>query len=286
MNVNLAVKGLLAAWRRLGALVIVTILGTCPSFSHAANVFVEEMTWPEVRDAIAAGSRTAILYAGSTEQNGPHMVLGKHNFIARDVAGRIAMELGDALVYPVLPFALTGDAASRSGHMRFPGTVTLRPSTFRAAVRDVAESALAAGFRFVFLAGDHGGGQAELRSVAATLDSGWRRKGARVFHLPDVYFLQLERVAAQLAARGMAAGGHAALADTAELMAVDARGAWVRAGLIGASLGRPPAESGVEGDPTGASAEIGRAGIAEKVSLGVAQIRRLRSESLQQGPRR
>ena len=48
-----------------------------------SSVFIEDMTWPEVRDAIAAGKRTAIVYVGSIEQNGPHMALGKHNFVAR-----------------------------------------------------------------------------------------------------------------------------------------------------------------------------------------------------------
>lgn len=261
---------------RLETLLVATLLWIAPAFSHAANVFVEEMTWIEVRDAIAGGATTAIIFAGSTEQNGPHMVLGKHNFVAREVAGRIATEAGGALVYPVLPFALTGNAVTRSAHMRFPGTVALRAPTFKAAVRDVAESALAAGFRFVFLSGDHGGGQAELKSVAAALDGSWRRRGSRVFHLSDPYFLQFERVSAPLAARGLRAGGHAALADTAELMALDQRGAWVRQGLIGASVGKAERETGVDGDPTGASAEIGMAGISEKVSLGVAQIRRLR----------
>src|ERR1044071_5627521 len=77
------------------------------SAARAAPVAIEDLTWPEVRDAIAAGKTTAIYYAGSVEQNGPHMALGKHNFIAREVAQRIAAELGNALVYPVMPYAPT-----------------------------------------------------------------------------------------------------------------------------------------------------------------------------------
>jgi len=65
------------------------------STAHAQtrSVYVEDLTWPEVRDAIASGKTTAIVYTGSTEQNGPHMALSKHNFIAHYVAGRIAQEL-------------------------------------------------------------------------------------------------------------------------------------------------------------------------------------------------
>ena len=82
-----------------------------PASAQARSVFVDDLTWPEVRDAIAAGKSTAIIFVGSSEQNGPHMAIGKHNFIARYCAERIAGELGDALVYPVIPFAITGDAA-------------------------------------------------------------------------------------------------------------------------------------------------------------------------------
>src|SRR5215469_5550106 len=74
----------------------------------AQSVYIEDLTWPEVKAAIAAGKTTAIVYAGSTEQNGPHMALGKHNFIAHYAAGEIAKKLGNALVYPTMPFAPTG----------------------------------------------------------------------------------------------------------------------------------------------------------------------------------
>jgi len=43
------------------------------------TVFVEELTWTEVRDALQAGKTTILFPTGGTEQNGPHMVLGKHN---------------------------------------------------------------------------------------------------------------------------------------------------------------------------------------------------------------
>ena len=43
------------------------------------TVFLEELTWTEVRDALKAGKTTILLPTGGTEQNGPHMVLGKHN---------------------------------------------------------------------------------------------------------------------------------------------------------------------------------------------------------------
>ena len=98
------------------ALVLALLNAPVPAIGQR-SVYLEDLTWPEVQSAIAAGKNNAIIYVGSTEQNGPHMAIGKHNFIARWVAGAIAIKLGDALVYPTLPFAPTGDAIKRTGHM-------------------------------------------------------------------------------------------------------------------------------------------------------------------------
>lgn len=47
------------------------------------TVFMEDLTWTEVRDALRAGKTTVIIPTGGTEQNGPHMVLGKHNYLVK-----------------------------------------------------------------------------------------------------------------------------------------------------------------------------------------------------------
>jgi len=83
----------------------VTLLTTSAASAQLRSVHVEDLTWTEIRDAQAAGRTSAIIYAGGTEQNGPHMALVKHNVIARHVAEQIALRLGNALVYPVLPFS-------------------------------------------------------------------------------------------------------------------------------------------------------------------------------------
>src|SRR5437868_10694771 len=140
-----------ARYRLCRQLVLVLMLFP-PRLAFAQrSIYIEDLTWPEVQQQIAAGKTSAIIYAGSSEQNGPHMAIGKHNFIARWVAGAIAIKLGDALVYPTLPFAPTGDAVARTGHMRFPGSVSLTAQTYSAVVHDVVLSALDAGFRNVFI---------------------------------------------------------------------------------------------------------------------------------------
>jgi creatinine amidohydrolase/Fe(II)-dependent formamide hydrolase-like protein len=241
----------------------------CASAAAAPSIYIEDLTWPEVRDAIAAGATTAIAYAGSTEQNGPHMATGKHNIVARHVAGEIAARLGNALVYPVLPFAPTGDAAARGGHMRFPGSVSVSDSTYAAVARDVALSARAAGFRHIVLMGDHGGGQQALGVVAADLDKQWAPL-TRVHYVPEVYTVPDRRVREYLAARGLPAGDHAGLHDTAELMFLDKEARWIRRDRMQPGS----AANGVDGDPRLATAELGRIFIGYKVEAGVEGIRR------------
>ena len=121
------------------SLTFALILLLLPSLviAQSKSVLIEDLTWTEVRDAIAAGKTTAIYYAASTEQNGPGLALGKHIFIAHYTAQRIAEELGNALVYPTMPYAPAGDPLKKAGHMRFPGTVSVSEETFGAVARDV-----------------------------------------------------------------------------------------------------------------------------------------------------
>ncbi len=240
-------------------------------------VLIEDMTWTEVRDAIAGGRTTAIIYVGSTEQNGPHMALGKHNFIAHYVAQRIALELGDALVYPTLPFAPAGDPVAKTGHMRFPGTVSLTPALFERVVRAIALSAITAGFRQVYIMGDHGGGQEQLRAAAESLDAAWRPRGVRVRYVADLYYKEKEQMRAYLAERHIAPDLHAGTDDTSELMYIDSLGHWIRTDKLARSDSTHQALTGVDGDPTKATREMGRVFISYKVADAVAQIRTFRS---------
>jgi creatinine amidohydrolase len=255
----------------LAALLAVVV--TVPATAQTRSVWIDDLTWPEVRDAIAAGKSTAIIFVGSSEQNGPHMAIGKHNFIALYCAQRIAEELGDALVYPVLPFAITGDAAAKTGHMRFPGSVTLPPEVFSGVVRALAQSALSAGFKLVALMGDHGGGQEEMARLAQALDAQGKRSGARVLHVGDLYSkadMQFDEV---LAKRGIASKElHAGISDTSAVMFLDAD-KWIRKDQIAAAS----EQNGVQGTPAKASAELGKIYLDLKVANAVNQIRAFRA---------
>ena len=258
-------------------LVLNLVLVASTALAQSRSVYIEDLTWPEIRDAIAAGRTTAIIYAGSTEQNGAHMVLGKHNFIAHYAAGRIAETLGNALVYPTLPFAVAGDPNQKTGHMRFAGTVSLASEVFLGVVRQVALSAIAAGFKNIFMMGDHGGGQAELKRAAEGLDAQWRPVRTRIYYVPDLYVKSGEQMDAYLTAHGIRAGAHADASDTSQLLFLDNEGKWIRRDKLVYRDAAEEAAMGINGDPAKATADMGRIFIEFKVTDAVEQIRKLLS---------
>ncbi len=148
-------------------------------------VWIDELTWLEVRDAVAAGKRTAIIATGGIEQNGPYLVTGKHNVVLRGMCEAIARRLGDALCAPVIGFVPEGDIERRTGHMRYPGTISVREETYRMLLEDVAGSLRAHGFTDIVLIGDSGGNQGGLEAVATALNARWT--DARAHFIPEFY---------------------------------------------------------------------------------------------------
>ena len=144
------------------------------------SVWIEELTWMEVRDAMAAGKTTAIIAAGSTEQNGPYVPAGKHIFVLRATAEAIARSLGTALVAPMIPFEPGAASAT-------PGTLQLRPETYEALIEDEAEGLRANGFRHVVLIGDSGGNQRGLANVAKKLAAAWAGGTTSIHFIPEYY---------------------------------------------------------------------------------------------------
>ena len=244
-----------------------------PVSAQPRSVWIDDLTWVEVRDANTSSKTTAIIFVGSSEQNGPHMAIGKHNFIARYCAEQIAGKLGDALVYPVIPFAITGDAAAKSAHMRFPGSVTLPPDVFSGVIRAVAQSALAAGFKLVALMGDHGGGQEEMARVAQALDAQAKKSGARVLHVGDLYTKADAQFDELLAKRGITSKElHAGIPDTSAVMFLGAEN-WIRKDQIAAANDA----TGVQGSPALATPELGKLYLDMKIDSAVNQIKAFRA---------
>jgi len=237
------------------------------------TVEIADMTWVEVRSAIARGYTTVIVPSGGIEQNGPHMILGKHDRIVRFAAGRIAAKLGNALVAPVISFVPEGAYDPPAGHLRFPGTIGLSEPAFAAVLDGVARSLKAGGFKTILFIADHGGSVKPQAEVAGRLAREWAADGVRVIDVSDYYAdaAETDYLLAQGETRA-AIGEHAGITDTSELMAVDPGGVDLSR-YADAPFTLEP--NGVSGDPMRASAERGRALIDIKVEAAVRQIRAL-----------
>lgn len=234
---------------------------------------LEELTWTEVRDRLAAGSTTILVPIGGTEQNGPHMVLGKHNTRVRILAGEIAQRLGNALVAPVIAYVPEGSIHPPAAHMRFPGTISISDATFEALLESSARSFKQHGFRNVVFLGDHGGYQKNEQNVATRLNREWASDPAcRVHALLDYYNVTQNAYVATLKKQGYSTaeiGLHAGLADTSLALAVDK--SLVRTDKLASSAKANPRD-GVAGDPHRASVELGQLGVQQIIQTSVSAI--------------
>ena len=150
------------------------------------TVWLGEMTWMDIRDALAAGKTTAIIATGGMEPNGPWLVTGKHNYVLDANCEAIARNLGNALCAPIVKWVPEGDIEPQSGHMRSPGTISLRQETFEALLTDIAHSLKVHGFQNIIFIGDSGGNRSGMNNVAETLTAQWAGE-AKAIHIPEYY---------------------------------------------------------------------------------------------------
>ena len=146
------------------------------------NVWIEELTMMEVRDALAEGKTTALILTGGIEENGPYLTTGKHNHVLRVMGESIARRLGDALIAPIVALEPGNPANSRS-----PGTVVLSRGTYEAMLTDMATSLRSLGFQNIILIGDSGGNQRSMATVADALSTAWRGDSGGIYHIPEYY---------------------------------------------------------------------------------------------------
>ena len=231
------------------------------TYSAQASVFLEDKTWTELRDEIATGSKTIIIPIGGTEQNGPAMALGKHNFRVKFLAEKIATKLGNALVAPVIAYVPEGTINPPLAHMKFPGTITVPDKVFIDMLDSASRSFKHAGFKFIVLLGDHGSYQNDLSIVADKLNAEWKGS-ASIFADRDYYNISQRQYVEALKANGAKdseIGTHAALADTSLMLAVDP--SKVRSDKITSGPKLGSADGVYNGDPKNSSAKFGQLGI-------------------------
>ena len=242
--------------------------------ARAASVFIEDLTWHELRDNILAGKTTIIVPIGGTEQSGPHLALGKHNVRVKALAQKVALALGNALVAPVVAYVPEGNVQPPTSHMRFPGTITVPDATFERVLESAGRSFKLHGFRDVVFIGDHGTYQKSLAAVAQRLNREWAASPARAHAIVEYYRASTTPYSQALRARGVRddeIGAHAGLADTSLAWAIDP--ALVRRDRLAAAAAGGTAE-GVTGDPRRSSAELGQLGVDAIVAATVEAIQR------------
>lgn len=152
-------------------------------FDGPDTVFMEDMTWLEVRDAMKAGKKTVLVPSGGVEQCGPYLVMGKHNYVCRVTMDAIARKLGDALVAPIIPFVPQGEINPPTSHMRYAGTMSLTEETYRSLVREICLCCRTHGFENIVLLADSYGNQDGMEKVAKELSERWAGEKTRIFYI-------------------------------------------------------------------------------------------------------
>lgn len=244
------------------------------SAENISSVFLEDLTWTELKAQVNAGVTTVIVPIGGTEQSGPYLALGKHNVRVKMLSEKIARGLGNAFVAPVVAYVPEGGIAPPTSHMRFPGTITVTDDLFEKMLDSAARSFKLHGFRDVVFLGDHGGYQADLKIVADKLNRDWAKTPVRAHALPEYYLASQNDYGQFLKGRGYSSdeiGKHAGLLDTSLMLALDPR--LVRSEQL-KSAAKPSIEQGVSGDPRRASAELGQPGIDAIVSKTIDAIKK------------
>jgi len=194
--------------------------------------------------------------------------------VLRVATEAIARKLGNTLVAPIVPFVPEGDIAPPTGHMKYPGTISVRQATFKALLTDIAESLRAHGFERVILIGDSGGNQTGMKEVAAELMPKWRAAGAGIYFIPEYYsFYDSGELSKWLAGQGIQEvdeGHHDNVAITAMVMAADPNAARVNQRRAKGRL----AINGVKLDPVAKTVAVGRRALEYRAEVTVAAIRR------------
>jgi creatinine amidohydrolase len=206
-------------------LALITAFALSPALAFAQQpntkdiVELELLTHSEVTDKLKSGTTTVLLVAGGTEERGPQDVIGGHTIMARHHAIDIAKKLGNALVAPVLPFAVNATGLNANREMADqPGPVQLPADVFKQVQLATIDSLARSGFKDIFVMGDHGGGQPQMKEAAEEMDKKWAAKDVHVYYVSDFYNKTHEDVDKYLYDHKLPIGGHGAMMETSEML--------------------------------------------------------------------
>ncbi len=174
---------------------------------------LEELSWPEIRDAMANGYTRVIIPVASIEQHGYHLPENTDTVLGEACALMVAEKLGASLVAPAVRPGISPH------HMSMPGTLTLRMETFRMVLEDHVNCYLQHGFRSIVFLCSHGGNVKPCEAVAAAI--GAAHPEAEILTVADVP--TPDELRALEAAQGLPVGtngGHADERETSEMLSL------------------------------------------------------------------
>ena len=115
---------------------------------------LEEMTWLEL-DRLPRSRTLVIVPIGPIEEHGPHLPLGTDVMAAADIAEATARTLSErapdrfVILSPAVPLGCAAVTAD------FPGTLSLKGTTFQAVIRDLCNAWVRQGFTRLLLVNHH-----------------------------------------------------------------------------------------------------------------------------------
>jgi creatinine amidohydrolase len=180
-------------------------------------VEIELLTHTELSDKIHKEGKTSVLIiTGGTEERGPHAVLGGHTIMSRHRGAEIAKRLGNALLAPVLPIAVAATGLRENTDQ--PGGVQMPADVFKNIQLAMIESMAMNGFKDIFVMGDHGGGQQQIKEAVEEQDRKLSAKGVRVYYISDFYQKTHDDVDMYMYEHKLPIGGHGAMMETSEML--------------------------------------------------------------------
>ena len=245
------------------------------------RIRMEEMPWPDIKQAIDSGYTTAVFAVGSTEQHGPHLPEMTDARIGDEVGERVARKLGHALQ------ARTIDVGVSGHHLSFAGTISLKPETLSLVLRDYVDSLAGHGFKRIVIVPTHGGNFATVQQAISAA----RIKHPQVETVGFTDVLELVGFLGRISARNGISpeegGGHAGESETSMMLALEpelvATGSYAPGylGPLGEAeekllfeKGMPALTSnGILGDPRKASAARGEVYLEAFADLVVSKIK-------------
>jgi creatinine amidohydrolase/Fe(II)-dependent formamide hydrolase-like protein len=269
-------------------LVCALALAAAPAFAQD-SVEIELLTHTELAARLHNGFTSVLIVTGGTEERGPQDVLGGHTIMARHHAIEIATRLGHTLVAPVLPIAVNATGLNANREMADqPGPMQMPAEVFKQVQLAMIDSMARSGFKDIFVLGDHGGGQDQMKQAAEEMDAKWSPKGVFVYYVGDFYNKTHEDVDKYLADHKLPVGGHGAMMETSEMLWMQpAEGVYVRPTYKTVPFdpvpqrgqprdpNAPRVNNGLSGDPHPSTAAIGKDLAEITVNNGVTEIRHL-----------